>query len=422
MPAYYSSEVTNEESTTTQVFVARQPIFENSGNVFGYELLFRSGLENFFPVGTNPDVASSQVLHNSFLLFGIDVLIGGKRAFINLTRNLLVNEVATLFPAENMVVELLETIEPDEEVIALCRKLKGLGYLLALDDFVFEPKMRPLAELADIIKVDFLSTDADQRARLIREIDSKSVRYLAEKVETQEEAENARKLGYSLFQGYFFCRPKVIKGRDVPGYKLNYLQLLREAMTEDLSVEKMERIVSRDVSLAYKLLRFINSAAFGFRSRVQSIQHALVLMGVREIRKWVSLVALTGLGKDKSEELVVGSLIRARFCELLAPKVGLGHRSSDLFLMGMFSMIDAFLDRPMEEILSSLPLSDDIKIALSGGNNLFRKVYELTRAYEQGLWEGMSQYSASLDLNEEEVPQLYLQSVELTHQVYRSYQ
>jgi EAL and modified HD-GYP domain-containing signal transduction protein len=321
-----------------------------------------------------------------------------------------------------MVVELLETVEPDEEVIAVCRKLKELGYLLALDDFVFDQTMRPLIDLADIIKVDFLSTDRDQRAALIAQINPRRVRFLAEKVETDEEAENARHLGYSLFQGYFYSRPKIIQGRDVPGYKLNYLQLLREAMQQDLSLDKMEQIVSRDVSLAYKLLRFINSAAFSFRSRVQSIHHALVLMGVREIRKWVSLVALTGLGKDKSEELVVGSLIRARFCELVASRVGLGHRSSDLFLMGMFSMIDAFLDRPMQEALATLPLDDDIKIALLGGKNRCRDVYELTLAYERGDWEGLSQHTTVLNLVEEEVPQLYLQSVELAHKVYHSHQ
>ncbi len=419
MPGYMSAELSSQESLATQIFVARQPIFENNGKVFGYELLFRSGLDNFFPVGTNPDEASSKVLHNSFLLFGIDVLIGGKRAFINLTRNLLLNEVATLFPADHMVVELLETIEPDEEVIATCKKLKDLGYLLALDDFVYDKRMQPLVELADIIKVDFLSTDQKQRAELTKQIGSRKVRLLAEKVETEADADQARELGYLLFQGYFYSRPKVIGGRDIPGYKLNYLQLLQEAMREELSLERMEKIVCRDVSLAYKLLRFINSAAFSFRSRVQSIHHALVLMGLREVRKWVSLVVLTGIGKDKTEELVVNSLVRARFCELLAPRVGLGDRSSDLFLMGMFSMVDAFLDRPMAEILSSLPLNEDIKTALLGGANRFRDVYELTVAYERGIWDGLSEYTAALNLKEEDVPQIYLQSLEMTRQVYR---
>ncbi len=407
-------------SATTQIYVARQPIFETNGKVFGYELLFRSGLDNFFPVGMDQDIAASQVLHNSFLLFGVDTLISGKRAFVNLTRNLLVNDVVTLFPRDHLVVEILENIEPEMTVISSCQKLKQAGYLLALDDFVFNEKLRSLIDLADIIKVDFRSTPAERQASIFRQVNSSTIRFLAEKIETQEEAAQAREMGYSLFQGYFFSRPKIIQGRDIPGYKLNYLQLLQEAMAADLSLDKMGETITRDVSLAYKLLRFVNSAAFGFRQRVHSIHHALVLMGVAEIKKWVSLVALCGIGKDKCDELIVSSLIRARFCELLACQAEMSHRSSDMFLMGMFSMVDAFLDKPMEEILATLPISEEIKGALLGGDNSFRRVYELVLAYERGRWDEVKRQNAVLGLKEDDTPRIYLQSVEMANQLFRA--
>jgi c-di-GMP-related signal transduction protein len=401
----------------TEVYVARQPIFETGGKLFGYELLFRSGLDNFFPPGMNQDIAASQVLHNSFLLFGMDVLICGKRAFINMTRKLLVNDTLSLFPRDCLVVEILENIEPDEEVIASCTKLKRAGYMLALDDFVFSEKLRPLIDLADIVKVDFRATPAALHTRLFGQVRSSSIRFLAEKIETQEEARQAQQMGYSLFQGYFYSRPLIIQGKDIPGYKLNYLQLLQEAMAIDLSMDKMGSIITRDVSLAYKLLRFVNSAAFGFRQKIHSIHHALALMGVAEIRKWVSLVALSGMGRDKCDELVVSSLIRARFCEMLAWQIGMSQRSSDLFLMGIFSMIDAFLDRPMEEILSNLPISDEVKVALLGGENTFRRVYELVLAYERGQWEEVNRHNAALGLKADGTPPIYMQSVELANQL-----
>jgi c-di-GMP-related signal transduction protein len=422
MPEFYKSELNKVEPSQMQVYVARQPIFDAAEKVIGYELLFRSGLENFFPANTDQDFAASKVLLDGFLLIGMDVLLGGQKAFVNFTRKLLVGEAATLFPRDSLVIEVLENIEPDEEVVLHCRKMKEGGYQLALDDFVFEEKWRPLVDLCDIIKVDFLLSSPEECASLPRKFNSGKIKFLAEKVETKEDVERAKSQGYTLFQGYFYSRPKILQGRDIPGYKLNYLQLMREVMHPDMDMAKMGQIIKRDVSLSYKILRFINSAAFSFANQIDSINHALALMGISEIRKWVSLVALSGMGQDKCQELVVSSLVRARFCEMLASRVGLGSRSSDLFLVGMFSLVDAFLDRPMIELVKPLPIAEDVKTALLGGNNKLNTVLQLTVAYEQADWVKVTDLLGQLHLNEAQTPQLYLQSLELANQIFKTSQ
>lgn len=415
----YQSRIAEAAPNAVQTFVARQPILDTSDHVFGYELLFRSGLQNFFPADTDRDLAASKVLLDSFLLIGMDVLLGGKRAFINFTRNLLVGDAALLFPAEYMVVEILENIEPDADVVAACKRLKDSGYLVALDDFVWKEELTPLVDLADIIKVDFTLTSESERYELVKRAGKgRNIRFLAEKVETKEEVAQARDMGYSLFQGYYFSRPSIIQGRDVPGYKLNYMQMLHEVSQPDVSFERVESIVKNDLSLTYKLLRFINSAAFSFQTKIESIRHALTLLGAREIRKWMYLVALSGMGQDKCEELVVSSLVRARFCELVAPRAGMQQMSSDLFLMGMFSQMDAFLDRPMSEIMSKLPISDNVKEALLGGEGRLRDVYELTVSYERAHWSQFSRFVSRLRLDEAETPRLFLQSLEMANQVF----
>lgn len=420
MPEFYKSTLNEVEPSKMQVYVARQPIFDVVEKVIGYELLFRSGLENYFPANTDQDFAASKVLLDGFLMIGIDVLLGGQKAFVNFTRNLLVGEAATLFPRDSLVIEVLEHVEPDEEVVSHCRKMKDAGYLLALDDFVFDEKWLPLIDMADVIKVDFRLSTPEACAQLPLAIKAKKIKFLAEKVETKEDVERAKSQGYTLFQGYFYSKPKILQGRDIPGYKLNYLQLMREVMHPNIDMAKMGQIIKRDLSLSYKLLRFINSAAFSFANQIDSINHALALMGIREIRKWVSLVALTGMGQDKCQELVVSSLVRARFCEILAPHVGLGSRSSDLFLMGMFSQVDAFLDRPMNELVKPLPIAEDVKTALLGGSNRLNTVLQLTVAYEQANWEKVAELLGQLQLGEAQTPQLYLQSLELANEIFKA--
>ncbi len=401
-----------------EVFVARQPIFNRQQKVYGYELLYRLGMDNFYnnPAGDG-DRATSEVIANSFLLIGLDALTGGKRAFINFTENLLKNEVATILPKEVVAIEILENIEVDDKVVNACIKLKKLGYPLVLDDFVLDERFKPLVELADIIKIDFMECDIREKMDVIRRFGSAGVQLLAEKVETTEMFKEAFEMGYSYFQGYFFSRPIILTGQDIPGYKINYLQALEEVNRPEMDFDRLEGIIKRDVSLSYKLLKYINSAAFGFRSKIDSIKHALVLLGIQEIKNWVSLIILRGMGEDKPDEITTSSILRAKFSELIAPKVGLQERSSDLFLMGMFSMIDALISRPMTDILDELPIAEDIKRALLGKECRYRDLYELILAYEKGNWEEFSALATRIKLDEAEVPKIYLQSLAWANQV-----
>ncbi len=393
------------------VFVARQPIFNRQQQVFAYELLYRVGTDNFYndPDG---DHATSEVIANSFLLFGLESLTGGKRAFINFTENLLKNEVAANLPNNLIAVEILEHVRRNKEIVAACKRLKELGYMLVLDDFVCDSIYEPLMDIVDIIKIDFLGTPPQDRKNLIRKCGDKKVEFLAEKVETIRDFKQALEIGFTYFQGYFFSKPVIISGKDIPANKINYLQLLHEINRPDLDFDRIDNIMRRDVSLSYKLLRYINSAAFGFRNKITSIKHALVMLGIWEIKKWLSLIALKGMVEDKPNEILTSSIIRARFGELIGQKCGLADRSSDMFLVGMFSMIDALVGRPMAKILAELPVSDDIKKALLGEQHRYREIFELTVSYEKGDWKKFSYFASRINLDEKEIPKFYMMSLE----------
>lgn len=402
-----------------EIFVARQPIFDRKQKVYAYELLFRSGFEQNFFDNSDGDASSKQVLTNSFLSIGMDTMTNGKKAFVNFTRKLLLDQVASIFPKDLMVVEILEDIEPDDEMVSACKKLKDLGYLLVLDDFVFAPGYENLINLVDIIKVDFIQTQGTERGTVIHDVGASRIEYLAEKVETQEDFEQAVDLGYSYFQGYYFSKPQIIAGHDVPAHKLNYLQILNEINQPEVDFDELEKVFKQDLSLSYKLLNYMNSVHFGFKNKIRSIKHALSLLGIDESKKWLSLFALQIIGKDKSEELLSMSLIRANSCEMIAPLIGCKNRASELFLMGLFSMIDALLDQPLEGILAKLPLADDIKKALLGEKNQMGDVFELVVNYEKGDWVNFSEYAARLSVKETELIDIFQMALEKATQSFQ---
>jgi len=395
-----------------KIFMARQPIFDRDKNIYGYELLFRHGLENFFDETLCKDFASSKVLLDSFLLFDLKELTRGRRAFLNFTEKVLLSEVAMAFSKDSIIIELLENIVPQKEIVTTCARLKQKGYLMALDDFQYHPKYEPLMKYADIIKIDFLSTSKEGRKRIIQRSRG-DVKFLAEKVETLEEYNQAMEMGYSYFQGYFFCRPVIIEGKEIPSHKLNLVQILKEINQPDIDFNKIGNIIQRDVSLSYKLMRFINSAAFGFLSEIHSIRHALNLLGIYEFKKWISLVLLSQMGSDKPNELMINSLIRAKFCELVAESVGQKEKKSIFFLMGLFSLIDAFLDRPMAEIMKELPIPSEVKAAIlvEDKQGLMGRILGLIINYEQSKWESVADIAISLRIPEHIVLEHYLVSI-----------
>jgi len=387
-------------------FVARQPIFDREKRVFGYELLFRNGVENAF-VGGDLDMASRATLDRSVLM-GIDMLCDGKRAFVNCTRDTLIKGLVTLLPANSTVVEILESVPADPDVMAAVQRLKEAGYLIALDDFTTNDAREPLAELADIIKVDLKLTSPEQRTAMVKRYGPWKRRMLAEKVETQEEFNAAKDQEFVYFQGYFFRKPEMVSTHEMPANRINYLRMLQAVSSPDLDMAGLEHLIRGEASICYRLLRYLNSSMFGFRNEIHSVKHALAILGEREMRRWVRLVAAVGAGQDSSSDLLLSSLVRARFAELLTPKVP--HGESDLFLMGLLSLIDAMLEMPMEKVLEMIPLDKETKAVLLGQASILRPVHQLMLAHESGEWEAAAGIAESMQLNKEETASMYLEA------------
>jgi len=385
-------------------FIARQPIFDTRLKVYAYELLFRGGPENFFQPRTH---TSTSVIADATTLFDLDMLAGRARAFVNVDELALRLGAARLLPADRIVVEILETVKPTEDIVEICRGLRAAGYLLALDDFVDDPSYQPLVKLAQFLKVDFKLTDSDARKVIAGKYRGKDISLIAEKVETAAELEEARNLGFCYFQGYFFCKPSMIETREIPGNKLIQLQLLAAVAAPELDYPAIEELLKQEPSLLYRLLRYINSPALGLRSEVHTIRHALTLMGETDFRRWVSVFCVIAMSSGKPPELVRTALTRAYFCENFSATAGVPERSSSLFLMGLLSVVEALLDKPIEEILRTLPISEDIKTALNGGKNRFRDIYELLLALEQAEWPQLSTFTEKLGCSEESIPDSY---------------
>lgn len=386
-------------------YVARQPIFDGDEKVFGYELLFRDSLENCF-IG-DADEASRATLDRS-LVMGLDVLCDGRRAFVNCTRDTLIKGLVMLLPSTSTIVEILETVPSDPDVMAACQALKAQGYMIALDDYIAGDQRAPLAEMADIIKVDWQLTTKEERDQLIQQFGPWRCRMLAEKVETQSQFSQAQDQGFVYFQGYFFRRPEMLGTHDMPANRLNYLRMLQEVSRPELDLPGLEKLIKEEASICYRLLRYLNSAVFGFKKEIHSVRHALSLLGERDVRRWVRLIAAVGAGQDKTSDLMLSALVRGRFCELLAPKVP--HGESDLFLMGLLSLIDAMLETPMETVLEKIPLDSPTKSVLLGQPSVLRPVFQLMLAHESGEWEAAAALSEGLRLDADDVAACYWQA------------
>jgi c-di-GMP-related signal transduction protein len=394
-------------------FFARQPILTCDEKVFGYELLFRGALENHLGVA-NPTAATRSILDSSTLI-GFDILCDGRHAFINCTRDILLKEYVTLLPPDQTVVEVLETVPPDEQVVAACRQLKLAGYWIALDDFEVDDPREPLTDLADIIKVDIRVTSPQQSAALVKRYAPGACRMLAEKVETREEFVAAKDAGFYYFQGYFFRKPELMAARTIPTNQVNVLRLLQAASWPELDPRQIEDVIKSEASFCYRLLRYLNSSIFGFSREIQSVRHALSLLGEDEVRRWLRLVAMMGAGRNKTSDLVLSALVRARFCELLASTSQ--HGGSDLFLMGLLSLMDAILEMPMASLLESIALSQETKAVLLGEANRLRPLYLLVLALESGDWQNASALTKQLQLSEKGVAEKYWQAMQWARQV-----
>ena len=387
-------------------YVARQPILDKRGRVHGYELLFRSGPDSVFR--GEGDLATRTMLDNT-VIFGLDRLTGDLPAFVNCTREALTEDLVHVLPPSMTVLEILENLEPTPRLIAACRKLKAAGYRLALDDFTWKPGMEPLVEMADYIKVDFMVSGVEERRRLLGRLSGFAVALVAEKVETQEDYKQACAEGFTLFQGFYFCRPVLLENRPVPANRLSHIEILRLLREGSIDVRRLTRLVKRDASLTYRLLRLVNSPLSAVRQEVRSIQAALIAVGEDAFRRIATLAITSELNAGEPAEILRMAFVRARFCELAAELCGLDP--TEQYLLGVLSLLPAMLRRPMAELTPSLPLREEIRNALRGGNSLERCLLDWAVCHERGDWASCDAIAEAKRLDSEDLPMRYAEAV-----------
>ena len=362
-------------------YVARQPILDASGKLHAYELLFRSGPEAVFR--GDGDLATRTMLDNS-VVFGIESLTDGLPAFVNCTLDALTGDLVQLLPPRLAVLEILETVEPTPQLLAACHRLKTQGFRLALDDFVWEPRFDPLVEMADYIKIDFQLSGSGIRRSLLDRIQGKPIQLLAEKVETQEQFRDALGEGFTLFQGYYFCRPTLMSRRRIPSNSLHYIELLAGLQISPLDLSAICPLIKRDAALTFRLLRLVNSPLYPHHGEIRSIRSAILVVGEEAFRHLASVAIASELAGPRAGELMRMALVRARFCELTSDAFQL--EASEQYLLGMFSLLPAMLRLPLQDTIATLPLRTAIRDALLGADSIERAPLAWIEAYEQADW------------------------------------
>ena len=395
------------------IYVGRQPILSKNKDTFAYELLFRDSFKNSFP-GIDGDIGTSKLLSNTFFSMGINEITSNKPGFINFTQDLLLSETPMLFPKENIVIEILENVEPEPEVVNAIRKFRKAGYKIALDDFIFDPKFKPLIRLAHIIKFDLMATPLPTITNLVKRLKSKlDITLLAEKIETYEEFALAKDMGFSLFQGYFFSKPEVISNKAISGNQMTLLNLLSEIGKKDLDFEKLSSLIKNDISISYKLMKFINSPYYKRHNEISTVRDAVSFLGEETIKQFVRIVAAAGLSDSKPDELMRLSIVRARMCEVMGKQFETRFTSEELFTLGLFSTIDAMLDKEMETILQEISFSDQIKTGLLGKDDTFNKMLNTCLCFEKGSWRKESPLHECVEPPLNDLPSIYLDAVKM---------
>jgi c-di-GMP-related signal transduction protein len=398
------------------IFIARQPILNVHKRLFGYELLYR-GTKTSNLATASGNKATTSVLSSAFLTEGIDKISGSRPCFINFTRELLLQNLPFSFPKTLIVVEVLEDVPPTPDVVEICRKLRSDGYTIALDDFIYDPSLDPLINVADIIKFDLRLSSLDTIQKTQHKLSRYNLKYLAEKVESHEEFIQMSKLGFSYFQGYFFCKPERIKIKEVDSAKINLVNLLAEVNRKTTSLKKLEKIIQGDVGLVYKLLRFINSSYFYRVNKIESVAHAITYLGTREIQRFLILVLISELATDKPAELVRMAVVRAKMGELLARETVLKDKQDEVFLLGLFSLLDAMLDTTMDFICEHLSLGDHLKNALTNQAGPYSPYLQLIIGYEKRDKTRCLAAAKKIGLGLEKLHQMYMDSISYAESV-----
>ena len=399
-----------DQITTDEIFVGRQAIYNRKLDTYAYELLFRDGESSGANV-TDGNRATSQVINNAFLVIGLEQVVQHHFAFINLTREFLLSEIPFPLPPGKVVLEVLEDVAVDAELVISLEEFKNKGYIIALDDFVLTEKNRILIPFADIIKIDLMALTQHELIEQVKAFKQYKVKLLAEKVETKQEFELCKQLGFDYFQGYYFSKPDIVAGKQLPPNRLALLEMISTLQDSECSFEDLETIISKDVAISYKLLRIINSSFYSLAKPVESIQKALVVLGLQALRNWVTVIGLSQID-DKPKELINSSLVRAKMCELLA--VEMSYDKGSAFTVGLFSMLDVLMDQPLKDLLDKLPLADEISEALLGYNGHLGKLLAIVVTYEKNDWEELEKIAP---VPVHTLRQVYLNSLEWSSEI-----
>lgn len=366
-----------------EVFIARQPIFDRRLRVAGYELLFRGEIDATTADVSDSEAATATVVLNSFTELGLEQIVGDTVAWVNVSREFILGGLARTLPPKLVVLEILERQLIDDELVDAVARLKEQGYRIALDDFDFDVGTERLLEVVDLVKLDLMALGRERFAHTVRRLGGHELTIVAEKLENHDEYAFCSDLGCRLFQGYFFCRPELVRGRRIEANKLALFKVLAALQDPTVDLDSLERTLALDIGLSSRLLRYINSAYFGLRQQVRSLNQVCTLLGIENLRRWAALSVFSSLG-DKPIELTVTALVRARFCELVGQQRTHNRSRSELFTLGLFSVIDALMDTPIAEVLAQLPFPDDMCEALASHKGADGKILACVTAVEAG--------------------------------------
>lgn len=395
------------------IFLARQGIYDRKSNIIAYELLYRNSDKNIFPSHVDEGYSTVKLMSN-IAMVGIYEITNGRKAFINYPEKIIKTELTTFFPKENIVIEVLESVELTEEIIKSLKALKEMGYEIALDDVVNVERIDGFIEVIDLIKIDFKSTDKEMRKAIVDKIKEYNIRLLAEKVETEEEYKEAYENNYDYFQGYYFNKPFLLKDNDMSINKRIYSQMIRELLKEDFEINKIEELMKSDTTLAYKLLKFLNCGYFGFLVQIKSIRQAIALLGRNQLRRWTLLIAVSEVSDD--DESINKTIIRGRFCEIIQEEIE-KEKSQKAFLVGLFSNLDVSMNKEMDTILKGINLDREIIEALTGKDNILKDILDLIKSYERlDLYE-ITRICSKLNIKKETLAMKYIECLKWANEL-----
>jgi len=387
-----------------KTFVGRQPIYREGVEVFAYELFSRNS-ELTQGTFAKADTVKAEALLHEFIKVGLDRVIGPHSAFVDVTRNFILKEYASLLPKNGVVLQVPGDTPPDDPLLKSLSQLSSQGYSIAVNNFAYREEMHPLAEMANIIKLNTRAFDHPGLAAQVEALRPFKAKLLAEGVETHEDYQRCRDSGFDYYEGYFFCKPQFRVDGPLPSNRLSTLHLLSKLQDPEISFTELERAVGQDIAMSYRILRYLNSPLHALPRKVDSIRHAIALVGTDLIRRWASVIWLESI-EEKPRELMVMSMVRAHMCQQLG--IAAGARNVDqYFTVGLLSLMDALLDRPMSKVLPELPLVDSVKHALENHTGSMGAALQCVEAYERCDWER----AAFANLEEKKIREAYLSSV-----------